>query len=605
MPDIPPAAVTGASGANTSSAGGGGNPNYQTAPANIVSLPANLQNIERTVTLGASLVGTNTDGSVVLRTAQGDVTLQLPISLQPGSQVQVQFQPGNPPSAILIFSGSDALQQAASNYMNAVLNNWSLPLPTLNMSAQAAQTQLQTGANIIALVLDAEIGNFVSLPDSATSPIAGQLLSQPGALADLLEKMSDGNTPSLEAQVQLLSELGLRPGAPSQVGQLSLSGNLLETVQKTIQLLQSQPGGAQGLSNNPVSLQVLQQVSQNAPAPTMPAPETLHVASAALPAGTELNLKLIQIIPPGQTPPAPPPGTPTLNGQVTPQIINGNPVVQTPQGAVLLHAQNNLPVGTKLVFEFVADAAIKSTSLSAALTAESARTNSAMPRLEQALLQLGGNNSDLMRAVQNSLPKLNGQFPAASLFFLEALRTGNIKNWLGEKTLEAMRLAGGGALLEEVEKEFRAAATGRGDAPLQGQWRQTNLPYMGEQGLANIRMAVRDHFQPLDPDEQGRRQSPEEFGRVTRFLFDLEFSELGPIQVDGLLRPLANSQKKQLDIVLRTRELLPAEMRGELREIFTQSLGAYGMDGGLAFQAGYQNWVRLAEAQGRATSARA
>jgi len=611
MVDLPPTAVASASSATSSSSGGpgGGSGNLQSAVATVVNLPDSLQSLSQNVTLGARLVGTNTDGSVVLRTAQGDVTLQLPVNVQPGSQLQLQVTPGTPPTVMLLFTNAD--QQAATNYVNSVINN--LPVPMVDFGAAdttAAQVNLQTGAAVRAVVLNEQVAAAMpSVPDN--SPL-GQLLAKPGALTDLLEKIaSGGGDPTSIAQAQLLGQLGSPGRLPDQIGQLSLSGKLLETVQQTVQLLQSQPGGAQGLSNDQSNLHSLQLASeQNSPTASGAQNAAQLIAQGGnaqtnLAPNTILNLQITQIIPPGGSLPQATAGANAhiIMGQLTPQTINGQPVVQTPQGLLLLQANTKLSPGTTLMLEIIPNnAALAGSGAGISADTQAIKTISALPHLETALLTLGVNNES-MAAVMNSIPRLNGMFPASALFFMQAMQTGDIKNWLGDKTVQNLRAFGpaGLKILEGLQREFGAIGA-KADSTKPGEWRQITIPYMAEYGMATARMAVRDHYPEVNSEEHRRQSLPKDAGRITRFLFDVEFSEFGPLQVDGLLRPGANAQNQtgasfnnQLDVLLRTRELLPASMRRELMDIYSESLGAYGMNGTLAFQAGYQNWIKLAE----------
>jgi len=606
MVDLPSTAVASASSATSSSSGGpgAGGGNLQSAATTVVNLPDSLQSISQNVTLGARLVGTNTDGSVVLRTAQGDVTLQLPVNVQPGSQLQLQVTPGTPPTVMLLFTNAD--QQAATHYVNSVINN--LPMPTVDFGAAdttAAQVDLQTGSAVRAVVLNEQVAAAIpTVPDN--SPL-GQLLAKPGALTDLLEKIaSGGGDPTSIAQAQLLGQLGSPGRLPDKIGQLSLSGKLLETVQQTVQLLQSQPGGAQGLSNDQSNLHSLQLAAgQNSPT----ASGAQNAAQAAqliaqggntqtnLTPNTILNLQVTQIIPPGGSLPQATAGANAniIMGQLTPQMINGQPVVQTPQGLLLLQANTKLPSGTTLMLEIIPDnAALAGPGSGISADTQAIKTISALPHLETALLTLGVNNES-MAAVMNSIPRLNGMFPASALFFMQAMQTGDIKNWLGDKTVQNLRAFGpaGLKILEGLQREFGAIGA-KAESTKPGEWRQITVPYMGEYGMATARLAVRNHYPDINPEERSRRATPQDAGRVTRFLFDVEFSEFGPLQVDGLLRP-GVSFNNQLDVLLRTRELLPAQMRRELMDMYSESLGAYGMNGTLAFQAGYQNWIKLAE----------
>ena len=119
--------------------------------------------------------------------------------------------------------------------------------------------------------------------------------------------------------------------------------------------------------------------------------------------------------------------------------------------------------------------------------------------------------------------------------------------------------------------------------------------------MANMQMAVRNHYQEIDPEERRKHNLPEDAGRVTRFIFDIQFSEFGPMQIDGLLRPRPADYEKQLDILVRTQDMLPAPMRQDLRDIFSESLSTYKLHGMLTFQSGYQNWIRLTNLTASAT----
>lgn len=561
--------------------------------------------------LGARLVGANSDGSVVLRTAHGDLTLNVPINVPPGASLQVQLQPGNPPTAVLILMGGEtqAGGTKAPNLQLPALNIPNLTAPpssTTTASGNTAQApaallpqqlaELKLNVVVRALVMEA----LQMLAQQPSSSALNTLVNKPEVLANMLEQLATKAGLSQNAQAELLSQLGTPGKLPNQIGQLTIPARLLETVQQTIQLLQQQPGGTKGLSNDQSALLQLLQSSQSGNAAAAAAARAPTMTTQLLP-GMELNLKLVQIIPPvpGTSTPVPVTilpnvgGALTISGQVTPQTVNGQPVIQTEQGNILLQASNKLSVGTTVVFELVQQGA--STSAAPGALAEVLKTNSAMPKLELAMQALHQLDDEMFRAMINTMPKLNGQLPVTALFFMQALRTGDIRNWLGDKSIQMLRRSGGEAvrMTEEMAKEF-GAVSDKAKHVMPGEWRQVTIPYLAEQGMSSMRLAVRDHYQSPEDEKSSGKGGGGEDGRVTRFLFDIEFSELGPMQIDGLMRP-GTDHNKQLDIVLRTRELLPSDMRRELRELFSESLGTYGMHGGLSYQAGFQNWIRLAE----------
>jgi hypothetical protein len=631
MADLPSSAPVSSVGSQSGGGGGvssGGGGSYQSAPAQVINLPDNLQSISQNVTLGARLVGTNTDGSVVLSTAQGNVTLQSPFPLQTNTPVQIQFQPGNPPTAILILAVSGNTSGQNSNIGQAVINDISSfefnTLSQLLSSTGAGASTLQQGGSVAALV----IGNMPEAVTPQSNPVlTGGAAVQASALADALENTASEtnsfNNNNISEQIKLLSQFGAPGSLPGQVGQLSLSGKLLTTVQQTLQQLQLQPGGNLTGGDNASALKVLLQLGQGgagagaaASPAALPSQQALLAnltAGAGLPPGTPLTLKILEIIPPGQslppsgaTAPQLPPGalpaaaqaqqqaSPTIiTGQISTQTINNLPLLQTPQGTLVLQTADKLPPGTTLVLELTPSAQQQAATGQAAAALDASKTNPAAPKLEQVLQLLAEVDNQTFQLLMNSMPRLNGNFPPTALFFLQALRTGDIQNWLGDKGVQALRRAGpaGMQLLGELEEEFKTAA-GRADSAKPGEWRVATIPYLGEYGIGNMQFGVRNHFQDINPDERRKFNLTDDAGRVTRFIFDIQFSELGPMQIDGLLRPRMDYQK-QLDILVRTREMLPNDMRRDLRDLFSESIGAYGMNGVLTFQAGYQNWISL------------
>ena len=67
---------------------------------------------------------------------------------------------------------------------------------------------------------------------------------------------------------------------------------------------------------------------------------------------------------------------------------------------------------------------------------------------------------------------------------------------------------------------------------------------------------------------------------ATRFVIELDLSEIGGLQLDGLV------QEKRFDLILRSRQELPQNVRRDLSQIMGSSLGATGFEGSLVFEAG-------------------
>jgi hypothetical protein len=93
---------------------------------------------------------------------------------------------------------------------------------------------------------------------------------------------------------------------------------------------------------------------------------------------------------------------------------------------------------------------------------------------------------------------------------------------------------------------------------------------MTNEGLEQIRLFVRD-----SRDEEGEAGEQEP---GTRFVVEVDFSRLGPFQFDGL------SRRKNIDLIVRTQEKLPDDMRRDISRIYGDTVTALGVAGTIAFQ---------------------
>ena len=80
-------------------------------------------------------------------------------------------------------------------------------------------------------------------------------------------------------------------------------------------------------------------------------------------------------------------------------------------------------------------------------------------------------------------------------------------------------------------------------------------------------------------------------GAPKRFLMDLNFSRIGPMQLDGMV------WTGRFDLMIRTQSLLPAELRQSIGTIFRDSLETVGYAGTIGFQTGAHAWARVQATQ--------
>ncbi|MDI1229337.1 MAG: hypothetical protein PSY14_16785 [bacterium] len=301
------------------------------------------------------------------------------------------------------------------------------------------------------------------------------------------------------------------------------------------------------------------------------------------------QLRIISITPQGETPPVPQQGQ--IPGEVEFVTTNGQPSIRAGGQSFLLRMPASLPIGTQVLFEatpmtpqqvmtnFQLDA-LRQTATPTGFTPLWSTTWPALQETMDALGALGGMPN--AQAIRDSIPSPTPRLVPTALFFLAALRSGAIESWLGEGTLQSLRLAGKSALAERLAGDF-GKISAQSKEPLSGEWRAISMPMMHDGEIGQMQFYIRRQQQDDAPekDDDMRAAAP------TRFILNLHLSRMGDMQLDGLLR------KKTFDLILRSADALPESMRRELMGSFVKGLKQAEMEGGISFQTRAQKWVTI------------
>ncbi|NDC56681.1 MAG: hypothetical protein EBZ69_07745 [Alphaproteobacteria bacterium] len=73
----------------------------------------------------------------------------------------------------------------------------------------------------------------------------------------------------------------------------------------------------------------------------------------------------------------------------------------------------------------------------------------------------------------------------------------------------------------------------------------------------------------------------------TRFIVDAQFTNMGAVQIEGLVRPSI------LDVILRSEKTLPPPLCESIQAAYQTALMAINYAGELSFQAGHDRFYRL------------
>ena len=213
------------------------------------------------------------------------------------------------------------------------------------------------------------------------------------------------------------------------------------------------------------------------------------------------------------------------------------------------------------------------------------------PALTDTISLAALNSPSVSHSLQQTLPSASPRMVSSALFFVAALKLGNIENWLGDKNLDAIKQMGKKGLVERLAGDFSRISQQFSETNTQN-WKSLMLPMLNDGDISNVHLHVRqdDHT----PDGDGTGDENQSDGPTpTRFILDLTLSRMGPVQLDGYLTA------KTLDMILRNRQHLQETDRQALMQTFANTLELTGLKGSLRFQAAHENWVRVHEAQKR------
>lgn len=185
---------------------------------------------------------------------------------------------------------------------------------------------------------------------------------------------------------------------------------------------------------------------------------------------------------------------------------------------------------------------------------------SSLEALVQALAQDRGSKREIARP--DALPRPGPHLAIAWLALFRALRQDRPREWLervllGDQGASARREE----LLADLSRFLRLAAE-----PDEEGWRHFALPLLLGARAELFWLRLRGGSQTGDATSG------------TRFQVSLQFSELGPLQIDGLLH------HRRLNLILRSREDLPPQLQADLEDICHEAADLLGMSGQLAFQ---------------------
>lgn len=307
--------------------------------------------------------------------------------------------------------------------------------------------------------------------------------------------------------------------------------------------------------------------SANAPAAATPNTAIATVTTSAAPTLTTTAAQLAQG---------------TLPAQVIGHEQSGQTVVKTALGNFKISIPTpggstaNLPIGTQFSLQIQSIQVPMTTGQIAAQISTAAAPLSELSmqwnNLQEAMHIIAQTQPAIAAQIlENIIPKPGPRMATAMLFFISALRGGDVRQWLGDEATKILEQANRGDLIRKLTTEFGTLRQFFFDSPSPN-WQAAFVPVHDGQQWQQAGL-----FLKKDPPDSGSDEA-----KGTRFIMEVSLSKLGMMQFDGFIRK--HEASTHFDLIIRSQNTLSDADRQNIRDIYQGSAELTGLKGGISFQ---------------------
>lgn len=591
-----------------------GNPNVL-----LEKLPAELSDVKKTIEIKGRVIRDHGDGRLDIRTEQGDVTVKADprtLNVRVGDEVEIEIPPGRPPQNARVTAETPAPPRTSQTPVDVEVR----PPPTQPVQRPDAPPPLSEGQVVrLQPLTPAEAAQYVPLPAETVAAIIPEIvaakteiiaqeaedfiqaqiitiIAPPASAASLTPTTIPQPTPSAFATPA--------PAQPTQIDVALIKPQLIPTLptgdltakaaipQPSFTLPASAPDVTASI---PSLLQVPSQILQNpalapfraqitaldtAPSPAIVTPK-IPPSPVITPEALAKNLEkplILQNHKAGEIPAV----VTGLTPQKLPVISLFNPATNTEMFFIMHVPAGTILPGTEITL--LPQQPLQSmTPVTAQVTMAPMPswflTPEPWPMMDEIYQTLAQMMPRAAQVISNMTPSPQNpaQLGPAVLFFIAAVRGGDLTQWLGNNAVDALRRGGKAGLLNRLGQESSALNRLAGD-PVSNDWRAMSLPMLFDNQMHKIALYYKNDSESQQQDQQGKQ---------TRFIFDLSLDALGKVQLDGLFRA------KRLDLIVRTLTPFSLPMQQDMRRIYSGALGETSITGDLSFQNKPEQWVTI------------
>ncbi|SDD94180.1 hypothetical protein [Kordiimonas lacus] len=197
------------------------------------------------------------------------------------------------------------------------------------------------------------------------------------------------------------------------------------------------------------------------------------------------------------------------------------------------------------------------------------------PTLEQSFATVLGADPALAGQLASKGAQGGGKLVNSLLFFLSAAGRGSPEAWLGQEASRALEQANK-SLFDAMKSELSRLMLAATDTTRE--WRPMLIPLelrFPDMPLVAFLFGPPPREEGTGSGKDNMSGEDDENGDAQRFVVEVQFSILGAIQLDGLVR------ENRFDLAMRSEKPLPAALRHEASDLFNSALAANGYNGQL------------------------
>lgn len=190
---------------------------------------------------------------------------------------------------------------------------------------------------------------------------------------------------------------------------------------------------------------------------------------------------------------------------------------------------------------------------------------------------LATSSASAAAAFSSRIPNMQSpeQLTSTMLFFLSALKsTQPSRVWAGPDVNARLRQIGATKVFDKMDHDFSRISQLNLEQPA-GEWRPLLIPLQNGPEITAIPMLTKQITDEEKENSENRQNDEKEEVKETRFILEVNFSQLGLVTLDGMLR------QNRLDIILKSAQKIPFAIKMKLSRHFSDALHNHNFEGEL------------------------